>query len=213
MARPRSQSRFETVVSLLAKIGFKKRAGDVFTLDIAPGVLGWLGLNRATRHRSPGEVEINPVVGVRFQEVERLVAECSGEKFHAYQPPTISSPLGYLMPEKKYTAWLLAPGRSEEAATDMVNAIATHGVGFMRSVVDLAELRRLLKDRFGFEHQLAYRRPAAALLAGEAEQARALLDEEIAAIGARTDRAAADFRKFAESLRTRLPVAERPDRG
>lgn len=195
----------DAALSLVARIGFKKRAGDVFTLDLGPGVLGWLGLNRAAKHRGPGEVEINPVVGVRFQEVERLVAECRGEKFHAYQPPTISSPLGYLMPEKRYMAWVFAPGRSEEVATDMANAIATHGVPFMRSVVDLAELRRRLQDRSGFEHQRAYRCPIAAFLAGDVEQARALLDEALAAIGARTDLAAADFRRFAESLRGRLP--------
>jgi hypothetical protein len=195
----------EAAVSLLAKMGLRKRAGDVFTLDLAPGVLGWLGLNRATQHRVQGEVEINPVVGVRFQDVERLVAECRGEKFHAYQPPTISSPLGYLMPDKKYAAWLFASGPSEEVARDMANAIATHGVPFMRSVVDLVELRRRLQDRSGFEHQLAYRRPAAAMVAGDAKQARALLDDALAAIGARTDLAAADFRRFAESLGGRLP--------
>ncbi len=193
-------------LTLLAKIGFRKRAGNVFTLELAPGVPGWLGLNRATRHRGPGEVEINPVVGVRFQEVERLVAECRGEKFHTYQPPTIHSPLGYLMPEKKFMAWVFAPGRAEEVTTDMVNAIAAHGIPFMRSVVDLAELRRRLEDRFGFEHQLAYRRPAAALLVGDAEQARGLLNETLVAIGARTDLAAADFRRFAESFRGRLPL-------
>jgi len=62
----RERMNLEAVSSLLAKLGFKKRAHLVFTIDLAPGVLGWLGLNRATQHRAPGEVEINPVVGVRF---------------------------------------------------------------------------------------------------------------------------------------------------
>lgn len=70
----------EAALPLLANIGFRKLAGDVFTLALTPDVIGWLGLNRATQHRGLGEVEINPVVGVRFQEVERLVAECRGEK-------------------------------------------------------------------------------------------------------------------------------------
>ncbi|MGE6757078.1 hypothetical protein ACQKGO_03610 [Corallococcus interemptor] len=195
----------ETAVLLLTGLGFRKRAGNVFTLDLAPNVLGWLGLNQATKYRAVGEVEINPVIGVRFQDVERLVAECRGEKFHAYQPPTISSPLGYLMPQKEYKAWVFTPENSEEMATDMAHAITTHGVAFMRTVADLAELRRLLRDGFGFDHQLAYRRPAAALVSGEAEQARALLDEELASIGARTDLAAAEFRRFEASLRSRLP--------
>lgn len=192
------------VLPLLTELGFKKRAGHVFTLDLAPEVLGWLGLNRATKHRAPGEVEINPVVGVRFQRVERLVAECCREKFHPYLPPTISSPVGYLMPARRYAAWVFGAGRSANVATDMAHAIATYGIAFMRSVGDLAELRRQLRGRQGAEHQLAYRRPAAALVAGDLEQARVLLDEEMAAIGARTDVAAAAFREFAEVLRGRL---------
>ncbi|MDQ2642279.1 MAG: hypothetical protein M3020_00585 [Myxococcota bacterium] len=196
----------EAITSFLNTVGFKKRAGDVFTLDLMPGVLGWLGLNRATQHRAPGEVEINPVVGVRFQEVERVVAECRGEKFHNYQPPTISTPLGYLMPEAKYKAWVIVPGHSAEGiATDMGNAITTYGVKFMRSVVDLVELQKRLEERSGFEHQLIYRRPVAAFIAGEPGKARALLDVGLVAIGTRTDLAAAEFRKFAESLRRRLP--------
>ena len=135
------------VVPLLEKIEFKKRTRDVFTLDLAPGVLGWLGLNRATQHHTPGAVEINPVVGVRFETVERLVAECRGEKFHAYLPPTVSSPIGYVMPQKQYMGWVFSPGRSDEAATDMTDAIAADGVAFMHSIVDLAELRRRLCRR------------------------------------------------------------------
>lgn len=196
---------FDAARAHLARMGFKKRTGDVFTLDLAPGVLGWLGLNRATQHRGPGEVEVSPVVGVRFQEVERLVAECRGEALHAYQPPTISSPLGYLMPNKKYMAWLFTPGGSEEVSARMADAVAAHGVPFMRSVVDIGDLRRRLHDRYGFEHQLVYRRPVAALLAADLGQARALLDDTVAAMGARTDLAAADFRRFAEALRDRLP--------
>ena len=193
------------VLPLLAKIGFKKRAGYLFTFDLAPDVLGSLGLNRATRHRLPGEVEINPVVGVRFQAVERIVAQCRAEKFHPYLPPTISSPIGYLMPEKKYKGWVFTPGHLEEVATDMAGAIALHGLAFMRSVVDLGALRHRLQDGLGFEHQRVYRRPAAALVAGEIQQARALLDDGLVALGARTDAAAAEFRKFAEAFRSRLP--------
>jgi len=109
----------------------------VFTIDLAPHVLGWLGLNRATRHRAPGEIEINPVIGVRFQEVERLVAELRGEKFHAYAPPTVSTPIGYVMPEPRYTMWLFSRERvDEDVANDMTNAIATHGIAFMCSPTD-----------------------------------------------------------------------------
>ena len=92
----------EAVAPLLKLAGLKKHADSVYTLDLSPGILGWFGLNRATRHRAPGEVEINPVVGVRFQEVEQLVSALCGEKFHSHIPPTVSSPLGYVMPDARY---------------------------------------------------------------------------------------------------------------
>src|SRR4051812_40130768 len=200
-AMTRERVNFDAVYPLLANLGFKKRAGNVFTIELAPGVLGWLGLNRATRHRARGEVEINPVIGVRFQEVERLVAECRGEKFHAYQPPTISIPLGYLMPESKYKAWVFATEGAKYVAAEMVAAIAGYGVPFMQSVTHLPELSRRLEASPGFEHQLVYRRPVAALLAGDLMRARMFLDEAMATIGTRTDAAALEFKGFAECLR------------
>jgi hypothetical protein len=195
---------FEALAPSLLQLGFRKRAGAVFTLDFTPDVVGWLGLNRATRDRAPGEVEINPVVGVRFQSVERLVAECRKEKFHSYQPPTISSPLGYVMPQKQYKAWLFSRGHGGAATIDIINAIAWHGIAFMRSATNLAELRRCMEEHLGLEHQLVYRRPAAAMLAGDLIKARTLLDEMSAAVRARTDLAATDLKKFAEAMLDRL---------
>src|SRR5690242_10447195 len=96
---------------MLGAYGFRKRAGQVLTAELAPDVLGWIGLNRATKHRAPGEVEINPVVGVRHQAVERLVAELLGIKFHAYVPPTVCTPLGYLLPEARFRSWLFVRNR------------------------------------------------------------------------------------------------------
>ncbi len=206
MTQRRSNVVAGAVTPLLADLGFKKRGGEIFTIDLTPGVFGWLGLNRATEHRAPGEVEINPVVGVRFQEVERIVAECRGEKFHAYVPATICRPLGYLMPENRYTAWIFAAERAREVAAQMAAAVASFGVPFMRSVVGFRELDQRLVDGFGFDHQIVYRRPVAALLAGDVSHARNLLDEATTAMATRTDTAAIEFRKFAEVLRGRCAV-------
>jgi len=53
----------ETVRQPLAELGFRKRAGGVFTSDLGDDVLGWLGLNTASEHVKG--VEVAPVVGVR----------------------------------------------------------------------------------------------------------------------------------------------------
>jgi hypothetical protein len=34
----------------------RKRADQAFTVDVLEGMLGWLGLNRVTRHQPPGKV-------------------------------------------------------------------------------------------------------------------------------------------------------------
>ena len=194
----------ESVTPLLAELGFKKRAGDIFTVELAEDVIGWLGLNRATQGRPPGEVEVNPVVGVRHQEIERIVAELRGEKFHAYQPPTISTPLGYLLPQARYRAWIFVSSGASNTAKEMVAAIAEHGLPFMRSVVKLSDLCRCLEEMSGFEHQLIYRRPTAWLLAGDMTRASKVLDDSLKAVKDRRDVAATEFKRFAVALRERL---------
>ncbi|MDP9403981.1 MAG: hypothetical protein M3P85_11810 [Actinomycetota bacterium] len=72
--------------------GWRKRSGEIYTLDHGDFV-GWLGLNRATKYEP---MMLNPVVGVRHQPTEAVVSACMGTQPHAYVPPTISSPIGYL---------------------------------------------------------------------------------------------------------------------
>ncbi|MGH3932603.1 MAG: hypothetical protein ACRDTF_21815 [Pseudonocardiaceae bacterium] len=195
----------KSITPLLAECNFRKRAGQIFTAEIADEVLGWLGLNRASRHRPAGEVEINPVVGVRHQGVERIVAECRGERFHAYQPPTVSTPLGYLLPENSYQAWVFGSDQSTEGvAQEMVRTIEQYGVSFMRSAAALPELCRRLDEGMGFEHQVMYRRPVAWLLVGDPQRARNILDKALAELADRSDVAAEEFRRFGASLQSRL---------
>ena len=68
----------------------------MFTADVCPGVLGWLGLNAAVEGGAAGEVAGSPAVGVRHQDLARLVAEFRGERLHPHRPPTVSVQIGYL---------------------------------------------------------------------------------------------------------------------
>ncbi len=195
------------VAQRLQGLGFKKRAGVVFTREVAGDVLGWLGLNRASRHSPSGEFEVNPVVGIRHQGVERVVAELRGEKFHAYQPPTVSSPLGYLMPGARYRAWMVSSAAgSESSVSDLVTSVGEFGVPFMESGATLTALCGLLGEGLGFEHQLVYRRPVAWLLAGDLDRAAGLVDAAEADLGDRDDAAALELRSFAAAFRGRFLV-------
>lgn len=196
----------------LGAVGFKKRGGEIFTIDIADGVLGWLGLNRATG-RTDGLLEINPVVGVRHQAIERMLAELKGERFHAYIPPTISLHVGYLMPEKRYHPWLFDGSNVSEMADAMVSAVETYGSPFMSQHSSLDTLAALMASgEVGIREQLAYRRPIAYHLLGDDERARSALMIACEEIGDRHDVAAERFRAFVAEFETRLGVGATPRR-
>jgi hypothetical protein len=189
----------------LEGLGFRKRAGQIYTIELADDVLGWLGVNKATQHRQPGQVEINPVVGVRHQHIERLVAELTGAKFHDYQPPTVSTPIGYLLPDSKYTSWVVGEGASPGAVEDLLAALTSYALPFMRSVVGLVALRDALERRLG--HQAEYRLPIVVALLGEPDKAEDIVQRTLGDLGARQDAAAELYRGFAEAFRRREVLA------
>ena len=198
----------DAVTPLLANLGFRTRRDAIYTIELSKDALGDLGLNRATRHQLSGEIEVNPVVGVRHHEVERLVAELRGQKAHAYVPSTIATPIGYVMPEARYRAWLFTAERAEAVAAEMVAVIAEHGLAFMQANKDLKDICRALEphSELTIADSAVYRLPIALFLCGEKHRAAEKLEMSVAALGARGDMAANYFRRFARALRARLLV-------
>ena len=183
----------------LTELGFRTRRRGILTTDLDEDVLGWVGLNTATKHH-PDAVEVNPVVGVRHQAVERLVAELRGERGHPYLPPTISTPLGYVMPQPRYRAWLFTADATASVASDLAAAIRDHGVPFMASGRHLDALAELARQGLG--HFLEYRLPVVLLLLDRRDEALEEIARSLDALGDRSDAAAAELRAFgAEFLR------------
>ena len=194
----------EPIEQMIKDLGFKKR-GALFVMDIAPGVLGMLGLCQSTRYHGPGEVTISPNVGVTFVEVERMVCECAGRKFRVFDVMTICKHLQYLMNSGRYEFWEFGPEVPVEVAQDMVEAIRIYGVPFMRANADLGSLRQRIREDYGFEHQLCKRGPVAALLDGDAAEARRLVEHELAMRDGANYGEAEDFRAFADCFLKRIP--------
>ena len=192
----------------LASADFKKRSGEVYTRQVTGDVLGWLGLNKAV-NRQDGLLEVNPVVGVRHQALERVVADLLGEKFHEYVPPTVSVHLGYVMPEHRYRPWLFGGDMSvQEVIGEMVGAILSYGVPFMERLSALTAVVASMSDStVGIADQLAFRRPVGYLLLGDDKGAREALGAWLERIGDRQDLAAKRFRSFAEAFERRLGVS------
>lgn len=196
----------EAVTTPLEGLGFRRRlAYGLFTIELAPDLLGWLGLNRASQHYAGMAVELFAVVGVRHQGVERLVAELRGEKFHRYIPATVGGPLRNLLPAARRSTWIFEAGaRLDETAADMTEAVERFGLPALRSISGLAELRRKIEEGWGFSHQLVYRLPVVCWLDGDEAGANDAIDAALAEVGERQDPAADEFRAFARAFRLKV---------
>jgi len=178
--------------------GFKKRSGEIFTIELADGFIGWLGLNRAKHIQG---VELNPVVGIRCQELEGLLATILKERPHKYVPPTVSISLGYLMPEQQYRSWVFREDTVSRSSMDMTAAIVRYGVPFMESASSLGEVGALLDSpRFSSSEHAMYRHPLIKWLLGDREGALQVCASCSRQLDQRVDPAAALFRQFARDL-------------
>ena len=173
----------------------------LYTVELGDDVLGWLGLNRAT-HKTGGSLLVNPVVGVRNQKLERVVAQLCDTKFHAYIPPSISTGVGFLMPEQHFLEWTFSPEHDPTAtASELVQAVQQFGLPFMRANADLQQLlNTMMHSRFGIPDQLVYRIPVALMMLGQTKSAEAEVDKELARLADADYPAADNYRKFANAF-------------
>jgi len=185
----------------LVQLGFRRRTTGIYTLDLGHEVLGWLGLNKATRHYEPGRALINPIVGVRHQRVERLVSEILGERVHEYVPPTVSTPIYSLMDHSTYTEWILGGPGSQPVLEALVAAVRDRAVPFMRDHIDLTSLLRAIEAGLGYD--LDYRKAVVLAEMGRSEAAKAFLTTGVDSLQGRQDDAAQRLRTFAKAFANR----------
>ncbi len=139
-----------TLQQKLEEFGFRRR-GYLLEYPMGDGFTGWLGLNQAVQGLPKGQASIYPIVGVRDQVVEAWLIDAG---FAGKAKPFLASatvPLRYLMPEDERRDWIIdEQGNDDEP--ELVAAIVTYGVPFMRRMADReAVVQQLLgeRDRFG----------------------------------------------------------------
>lgn len=191
--------------SRLASLGFEKRKFGIMTIRISDDVLGWIGLNSATGGMKDA-VEVNPVVGVRNQKIETLVAEIVGEKADKVIPATLAGHIGYMKPANKYAPYFFYRDTSlEPPAQALIVDVRDYGIPFIQAHSDVAVLVEGLRTyRFAIDYMAEYRIPAGLFLLGLMEEAQAALDAALKKTGDRQDPAALRFRFFAANFAAKL---------
>lgn len=189
------------IATHLVEAGMQKRKGDIFTRELVPEVLGWIGLNRAYQKKE-GVLEINPVIGVRHQELEELLASLLHETFHPYVPPTISIALGYLTAEHRFKSWQFESGRDADAvAQTLVENILEFGYPFMTAYSTLPAITKAMEAGTGVPSDLAYRVPLAYALMGDSSKAENYLAQKLAELGDAENPYAVRYKTFASRFR------------
>jgi len=197
----------QTVVKLLkdrlVANEYRKAKLGIFIKSGGPGLLMWLGLNRAKRS---GLVEINPVVGIRHQDVEALVAELNGEKADQVVPATAAMNVGYLTQADRYQAFLFGEGRpDDEVASELTDAVLSAGRRFLYENEDLTGLINTLSTSKRLNpEQTAYRLPVALFLAERVDEAAQALDAKVGQIASKADPASLRYMAFAGRLKERI---------
>lgn len=153
----------------------------------------------ATKHYGPGAFELSPMVGVSVSEVERLVMSHETLASLGVPTPTVTRPLGHLMPEKRFRAWEFPAEDNDVAVAEMVDAIEKFGIPFIVSLGSLALVREKLDSDLK-SPSARHRRPAAALVAGDLECAKRILAEEVQKATAKPDGSTVAYLAFAERL-------------
>jgi hypothetical protein len=186
------------IAAPLSKIGFRS-VGNTFIVKIGQAN-GSVALNISSR-RSDGLVGISPIIGVELAYLKTELALFFGRND---RQPSLTTMLGYLMPEKRYVEWLFDPnldlGQRREL-DNMAKAILQYGVPFIR---DNANLERVIANleslNFSFVERAMYHLPIAYRLAGLEEKARIYVISRRESLQSQTDVASQEYVAFANKF-------------
>ena len=180
----------------LQELGWVYRR-QVYILAHHKSIWGKIGLADVLG-RDDGVYEVSPVVGVTHLRVEALVSRLKGEKLFPLGRGTVTEPLCYLMPAKRWNPWEFVPSANWQAILDdMMAKLREYGFPFVDANLDLkAACATLQRGEYGNPSETVFSLPAALLLLGRLEEMEAALEDWL-----RENPESPYYRKYADDLR------------
>ncbi|MGN4160068.1 hypothetical protein ACRWOO_10350 [Streptomyces sp. NEAU-PBA10] len=184
--------------SALARLGFVKHKGALLQ-ELGEESSGWIGLNLAT-YALPRLLKVNPVVGVRFAHLERILLTLS-EDMPKKPAPVVSMPLGYLMPGHSFRSWDFLEGEDVRvSAESLADAVREYGEPYISRYSDWAEFSRNADEGILMEHERAKILPIVHVINGSRGEARRIIETELQRIIDSRDAYALSYRSFAQKF-------------
>jgi len=185
----------------LAECGFAAKR-DQLILTVNAEIVGTVSLNIAS-HRSDGLVGVAPIIGIESVSIRSMLGELIKLK-HGAPQPSLTSAIGYLMPEARFLEWLFDPKEPVDQRGELVRmcmAIKQYGMEFLRERGSIEEIVRCLETlRFSFKERAIYHLPVAYRVTGAEERARDYVHRGLLEMEGRSDVASQDYRGFAKKF-------------
>jgi hypothetical protein len=184
----------EILTGRLGERGYKRVKEGIYLLPILPRISGWTGIGLASYKRG-AEVDADPMIGVRHDDVEELMPRLSGEA-----DPTILRPLYELLPGESYKTWSFTESNLNQKADELVKSLAEYGQGLMQELTGLDAIREALAT-WAFADTRRTRLPAVLLLQGDREAAEDEIARQKRALANAGDKdVEAEYEEFATRL-------------
>ena len=123
----------------LLEFGFKRKVLNTFVRQLDDNRIQNIGFTIANCGQKYS-FYLNPVIGVAYKNVNRLDAQLNNAlpfKYPEYVYATISTPLGYLMPENTFKEWKFSNQEDvEKEVNSMADAIIGYGLPYLNEFSD-----------------------------------------------------------------------------
>jgi hypothetical protein len=197
------------VAGYLLSLGFQS-ARDRWKIQIASEIVGSVGLNISS-HRPDGYFGVSPLIGIEFEPL-RLLLNSLMRTPKATRQMSLTTMLGYLMPEGKFLEWLLdskQPVTQRNELRNMCKAIELYAIPFMHRLSTLAQIvDHLERFEFSFKERAVYHLPIAYRILKEDQKGNAYIEGHLQEISGRTGLAAEDYRRFASRFFEEAPQTD-----
>jgi hypothetical protein len=114
--------------------GWRPRAAGWFTLLVSDGYIGVMAIGTASKHSARGEAEVTAYVGLRDDAIEQAVCQLCGMKDDGYKQRTAVTPIGYVMPGRRWREWRVTPVTAATVARELAEAVSTCAVPYLREL-------------------------------------------------------------------------------
>ena len=170
---------YRLIEQKLCALGMRKYDQGIYGRDLTADARGMVGLNVATKYG----FSINPLIGVQYLPLERVLGELKGREFHPTKcGNSITKAIGYLGLAHRFREWDFEEGRDNVATVDeMAGEITTIGFRYMEENCTLEKVcERIAVDRHFMMGNDVYQLPVGYMMLGRFDDAERIVRKHLA---------------------------------